>query len=148
MIEPYPRKEVLSVGNLENWIHLPLLGEWFLLSGTIVQVGMGTVFIFLKHKYFEYVVHHYVRPEGVNYQIVLHDGYISPWMPYFISSKILEGEGWQVLADQFIWDAKAFTKRTYLNDQKGDAVMEGWMRWASQFYDGCGYQTSKDPTSW
>lgn len=38
--------------------------------------GEGTVFIFLKSSWFEYTVHRNVRPEGKNYQVVLHDCYI------------------------------------------------------------------------
>jgi cholesterol 7-dehydrogenase len=90
IVEPYPNKEILSIGNLENWIHIPVFGQWYMFSATIIQVGLGIVFIILKSPLYELVFHHYIRPQGINKQAVFHDCYISPIVPLFASSKVIE----------------------------------------------------------
>ena len=86
LIESYPNKEVLSVGNLENWIGLPFLGEKYMFTSTIIQVGLAIVFVILKSPFYELAFHLYIRPEAVDEQIVFHDLYMSSHMPYFVSS--------------------------------------------------------------
>lgn len=60
--EPYPCKNFLSVGYIDNFIKIPLLGYVFMLNITIIQVGSSTVFIFLKSPAFTCVLFHYLRP--------------------------------------------------------------------------------------
>jgi hypothetical protein len=86
IIQPFPRKEFLSISNLENEIHIPLLGRWFMFSATIIQCGLGVVFVVLKSPLYELVFHHYIQPHGPADQDVFHDCYISSWVPYFFSS--------------------------------------------------------------
>ena len=66
LIQNYPRKEILSIGNLENWIHIPIAGDFYMFTATIIQVGLGIVFIILKAPLYELVFHHYIRPVGRN----------------------------------------------------------------------------------
>jgi hypothetical protein len=66
------------------------MGEWYMFSAIIIQVGLGIVFIILKSPLYELVFHHYIRPEGRNFQVVFHDLYISSYIPYFASSKVCE----------------------------------------------------------
>jgi cholesterol 7-desaturase len=149
LIEPYPRKEILSVGYLDNWIRLPILGEYFMFSATIIQVGLGIVFVILKAPLYELVFHHYIRPIGRNEQQVFHDCFISPWVPRAISSKIVELEGGQVTNDMYIWEAKSFARKTFLNEERdSDRIMKDWLKWSGQFYQGCGSQQEKDKFSW
>lgn len=86
IIEPFPRKEFLSIGNLENEITIPIFGKWYMFSATIIQCGLGIVFVVLKSPIYELVFHHYVQPHGKAFQQVYHDCYISSWVPYFFSS--------------------------------------------------------------
>ena len=89
LTEPYPNKEVLSIGSLDNWIHIPLLGEWYMFSAVIIQIGLGVVFVVLKSPLYDLVFHHYVVPIGRHQQQVFPDCFISGYVPYFSSSKIL-----------------------------------------------------------
>lgn len=118
-------------------------------SATIIQVGLGIVFIILKSPLYELVFHHYIRPEGRNQQAVFHDCYISSYIPYFASSKICELEGGQVTNDMYIWEAKSFAKKTFLNDKAdSDKIMRDWLKWSGKFYQGCSYQQEKEKHSW
>ena len=120
-----------------------------MLSATIIQVGLGIVFVILKAPLYELTFHHYVRPIGKNKQQVFHDCFISNHMPYFASSKIIEMEGGQVTNDMWIWESKSFAKKTLLNDKKdSDQMMKGWLKWSSQFYQGCSYQEENAKYSW
>ena len=114
LIAPFPRKEMLSIGNLENYLILPLLGSNFVLSGTIIQIGLPVVFIVIKTPFYELVFHHYVRPLEPALQQVFHDCYISPWLPYFFTSFISQGEGVQVTNDMWIWESKKFARKVHL----------------------------------
>ena len=53
---------MLSLGNLENDLILPLFGSTFILSATIVQIGLPIVFVIIKSPLYELVFHHYIRP--------------------------------------------------------------------------------------
>ena len=110
-------------------------------TATIIQVGLGIVFVVLKSPFYEIVFVHYIRPMEANKQQVFHDCYISNYMPYFLTSKITELEGGQVTNDMYIWESKSFARKTFLHeDRDSDVVMKNWTKWASQFYQGCGYQ--------
>lgn len=61
--EPYPLKQFLSVGYIDNYIKLPLVGHLFMLNITIIQVGSSTVFIFLKSPAFTAILFHYLQPK-------------------------------------------------------------------------------------
>lgn len=148
IVEPYPRKQILSIGNLENWIHLPIFGQWYMFSATIIQVGMSIVFIILKSPLYQLVFHHYIRPQGINKQAVFHDCYISSIVPLFASSKIVELEGGQVTNDMYIWESKSFARKTCLNEKNdSDHIMRDWLKWSGQFYHGCSRQ-QEDKYQW
>ena len=117
-------------------------------SATIIQVGLGIVFIILKAPLYELVFHHYIRPVGRNEQKVYHDCFISPHMPYFISSKMLQGEGQQVTNDMYIWESKSFASKTHLKETESDNFMRDWIKWSGQFYEGCSYQQEKEKYTW
>lgn len=117
-------------------------------SATIIQVGLGVVFIVLKSPLYELVFHHYIRPEGRNFQAVFHDLFISSYIPYYMSSKICELEGGQVTNDMYIWEAKSFARKTNLKDNSNDEILGGWLKWSGQFYQGCKYQEEKGKYTW
>jgi cholesterol 7-dehydrogenase len=114
IIEPFPRKEFLSIGSLENDINLPIFGKFFMFSATIIQCGLGIVFVILKGPLFELVFHHYVQPHGKAYQHVFHDCFISWHVPYILSSLVSQLEGGQVTNDMYIWSAKKFARKAFL----------------------------------
>jgi hypothetical protein len=70
---------------------------------TIIQVGSGIVFIFLKSPIYRIVLQHFIQPQGPASQIVIHDGYFSKWIPYCFSALALKMEGDQVTNDLYIW---------------------------------------------
>ena len=71
-------------------------------------------------------------------QQVFHDCYISPWLPYFVTSFISEGEGMQVTNDMWIWESKKFARKAHLvPGRESDAWIKGWREWSSQHYQGC-----------
>lgn len=118
-------------------------------SATIIQVGLGVVFILMKGPLYELVFQHYIRPVGRNKLEVFHECFISNHVPYFSSYKIVQMEGEQVTNDMYIWEGKTFARKLFLNQTKDtDKVMLDWYHWASQFYDGCGYQHQRDKFSW
>ena len=87
---------------------------------------------------------HYIRPQGRNYQQVFHDCYISNFIPYFISSKIIETEGGQVTNDMYIWETKSFADKSFLNEKnESDQIMKDWMKWSARFYQGCRHEQEK-----
>ena len=83
-------------------------------SATIIQCGLGIVFIILKGPLFELIFHHYLRPQGKAYQQVYHDCYISPHIPYFISYLASQMEGGQVTNDMYVWSSKKFARKSFL----------------------------------
>ena len=83
-------------------------------SATIIQCGLGVVFVILKGPLFELIFHHYIQPRGRTYQQVYHDCYISPHVPYFISSLASQMEGEQVTNDMQVWSAKKFARKAFL----------------------------------
>ena len=118
-------------------------------TATIIQVGLGIVFIILKAPLYELVFHHYIRPVGRNQLEVFHDAFTSGYLPYFITSKIIEAEGGQVTNDMYIWEAKSFAKKSFLNESReSDQIMRDWMKWSGQFYQGCSHQDDKSKYSW
>lgn len=42
--------------------------------------------------------------------MVYHDGYSSPWLPYWLSALVLKMDALQVSSDMVIWDTKKFMK--------------------------------------
>lgn len=85
-IEKFPRKQFLSIGNLDNYVKLPIFGHIFAFNVTIIQLGCSTVFILLKSPIFTIVLFHFLQPKYRYEQIVYHEGYSSKWMPYWASA--------------------------------------------------------------
>lgn len=51
--------------------------------------------------------------------------------------------------DMYIWEAKSFAKKTFLNDKAdSDKIMRDWLKWSGKFYQGCSYQQEKEKHSW
>lgn len=73
------------------------------MSVSIVQVGLGVVFVFAKSPFYQFILQHYIRPEGRNQQKVFHDIYVNSLLPYLLSSKLVEAEADQVTNDLYIW---------------------------------------------
>ena len=114
------------------------MGPTFILSATIIQIGLPIVFVIIKSPLYELVFHHYIRPMGPAMQQVFHDCHISPWLPYFVTSFISEGEGMQVTNDMWIWESKRFARKAHLVEgRESDEWIKGWREWASQHYQGC-----------
>jgi hypothetical protein len=87
---------------------------------------------------YEIVLHHYIRPQDKSMQNVFHDCFISPYIPYFISSFASQSEGMQVTSDMFVWEGKQFARKAHLMDgRESDSWIKGWREWASQHYQGC-----------
>ena len=107
-IEPYPNKEFISVGYIDNFLKLPFLGHIYMFNVTIIQLGCSTVFIFLKSSIFTIVFFHYITPKGKTHQVVYHEGFTSSWLPYWVTAMAVNQEGAQVTNDMYIWEAKRF----------------------------------------
>lgn len=147
-IEPFPRKEFLSIGYIDNFIKLPFMGHQYMFNVTIMQVGCSTVFIFLRSRIYTMVLFHYLQPKGKAHQIVYHDVYTSSWIPYWISALAAKMEGNQVTNDMYIWDSKRFGRN--LNFKKGeeaDQFLKSWREWYSQNYEGC-LEKERNSLSW
>jgi hypothetical protein len=82
-----------------------------------MQLGPSIVFIILKSPMYELVFHHYVRPQGPASQMVLHDCYISGITPYWLSALSIRLEGQQVTNDMYIWEAKRFARKAFLQSK-------------------------------
>ena len=85
-IEPFPKKEFLSIGYIDNFVKLPFLGYNYMFNVTIVQLGSSTVFIFLKSSLYTIVFFHFLQPKEKYHQVVYHEGYTSKWIPYWVSA--------------------------------------------------------------
>ena len=147
-INPFPRKEFISVGYIDNYLKLPFMGYLYQFNVTIIQLGCSTVFIFLKSSIFTLVLVHYVQPKGKAHQVVTHEGYTPSWMPYWVSSLAIKLEGNQVTNDMYIWEAKKFGRN--LNFKKGeeaDVFLRKWREWYSQNYEGC-LEKERNSTGW
>lgn len=92
---------------------LPILGYTFFVNITIIQVGSGTVFIFLKGPFFTTILFHYLIPKERYRQVVYHDGYSPKWLPLWISALVLKTDAVQVSSDMKMWDTKKFVRNIY-----------------------------------
>ena len=136
------------MGYIDNYVKLPVFGHMFSFNVTIIQLGCSTVFIFLKSPIFTIVLCHYVVPKEKQRQVVYHDGYTSPWIPYWASALAVKMEGSQVTNDMYIWESKKFARS--INFKKGepaDEFLKSWREWYSQHYQGC-LEKERDSTSW
>ena len=72
LIVPLPNKQYYSFANVDNYVHIPLLGPIFFFNLTIVQMGPGIVNIFLKTHFFEVVFFQYMQPQAKYHQRLYH----------------------------------------------------------------------------
>ena len=118
-------------------------------TATIIQCGLGIVFVVLKAPLYELVFHHYIVPHGKAEQHVFHDCWISWHVPYAFSALVSYLEGGQVTNDMHIWSSKKFARKAFLMEgRESDQHIKGWKNWASQHYQGCDYQVKNNDYTW
>lgn len=138
LVEKYPQKQFMSVGYIDNYMKVPLLGYVFFVNITIIQIGSSTVFIFLKSPFFTTILYHYLQPKEKARVMVYHDGYSQPWLPYWLSALVLKMDALQVSSDMTIWDTKQFMRSLrFKKEDKADEYLKGWTEWYSQYFEGC-----------
>jgi hypothetical protein len=148
LIKPLPNKQYYSFANVDNYVHLPLLGPTFFFNLTIVQMGPGIVNVFLKTHFFEVVFFQYIQPQGKYHQRLFHEMYASSWLPYWICYIMLYAEGMQVYYDMLVWDAKKFGHKICVKDNEADRFIRSWREWFAQHYKGCEVQLQETSTDW
>jgi hypothetical protein len=52
IIKPNANKQYYSFANVDNYLHLPIIGPVFVFNLTIIQMGPGLVNVYLKSKLF------------------------------------------------------------------------------------------------
>jgi cholesterol 7-dehydrogenase len=133
-------KKYIGVIHLDNEIsilNLPIKLNFFFLTG--FQVGPGLVYLFIKGKFFETFLVHYVQTKDKYDQKLYHDIYCNYMAPYWFSALQLRLEVRQVLNDCVIWDNKKFAYSAFFNnnDNLPDNYLIQWRQWYSQYYKGC-----------
>jgi cholesterol 7-dehydrogenase len=64
LVKDHKNKEHLSFANIDNFILLPLIGKLFVFNLTVVQMGPGLVYVFLKTHFFTVLFVQYVQAKG------------------------------------------------------------------------------------
>jgi cholesterol 7-dehydrogenase len=147
-IEPYPEKKYISIGYLDNYIKVPILGRIFLLNATIFQIGPGCVFIFVKSHYWQIVFKQFLQPRDKAHQYIVHDAITSKWLPYWATAAAAWMESTQVTNDMYIWNGKKFGRKIQLREnEEADVYIREWRKWFSQHYEGC-LEKEKNRVSW
>ena len=140
LVSPLPNKQYYSFGNVDNYVHLPLLGPTFFFNITIVQMGPGIVNIFFKTHFFEIVFFQYIQTKAKFHQRLYHQMFCTSWIPYWICYLMLYAEGMQVYYDVIVWDAKQIAYKMCVKDNDADRFIKSWREWFSQHYEGCSKQ--------
>lgn len=141
-------KEYLSFANIDNYITLPILGKLFIFNLTVVQMGPGLVYVFLKTHFFTVLFVQFVQTKEPTKQILYHYMYASNWLPYWLTAVMLRGEAIQVYNDMIVWDAKKFGYRVYYKENEADQFILNWRKWFSKYYQGCGIKKDRELIDW
>ena len=136
-MKDHKNKECLSFANIDNYLILPIIGRFFIFNLTVVQMGPGLVYVFLKTKLFTVLFVQYVQSKEKYKHILYHEMYSSWWLPYWVTAGFLRGEGIQVYNDMLIWDSKKFGNKVYYKDNDADEFILKWRDWFSKYYEGC-----------
>ena len=108
-----------------------------ILNITVIQLGAGVVFVFLKFPTHFVILFHYVQPKEKYYNWVHHEAWCSKWVPYWASALTLKSDFEQVAADMFMWEYKKFARTIYYKENDpNDILLLTWRRWYSQHYEG------------
>lgn len=127
LVKDYPYKRFLSIGYIDNYMKIPLLGYKFFVNITIIQLGCSTVFIFLKGPFFTTILFHYLLPKEKFRQLVYHDGHTSTWVPYWLSALVLKMDAVQVASDMAVWDTKRFAHNLHFKQgEQADEYLKEW----------------------
>ena len=137
-------KEYFSFGNINNYVKLPFFNKIFLFNLTIVQMGPGLVYIFLRSPIFTAIFVQFLKPKGKQDNILIHDMYATWWLPYWLTSAMLRGEAMQVTNDMYIWDSKKFGHKFHTKENEADEFIVKWREWFSKYYEGCKKDNSVD----
>lgn len=113
LFKPYPQKNLLSIGYIDNYINLPVIGYKFMLNITIMQLGCSTVFIFLKGPFMSVTLFHYLQPKEKYLIKVHHETYTPKWTPYWLSALVTKMDLNQVASDMDVWDTKRFGRNLF-----------------------------------
>ncbi len=140
-------KEFYSFANIDNYLITPFLPRIFMFNLTVVQMGPGLVYVFLKNRFFSVAFVQYIQTVGRYDQILYHKMFCSKWIPYWLSSAMLYGEAIQVYNDMIVWDSKKFQRKAYLKDNEADTFIEKWRTWFSRNYKGCHVQLRDETNS-
>ena len=144
IIKPITNKQYYSFANVDNYLHLPIIGPVFVFNLTIIQMGPGIVNIYLKSKFFEILFLQYLHTQGKYDQRLYHEMFSSSWLPYWLSAIMLYAEGLQVYYDMLVWDAKRVSYKLFYKDNEADQFIRNWREWFSQHYQGCDVQLKKE----
>lgn len=138
LLKNNPDLQFYGVGSIDSHVSIPFTKEFFGWNISVVQVGPGTVFLFVKSYFFSIVYIQYVKTEGKFTQLLYHDIYTSWWTPYWLSALLLRAEMVQVYNDTLVWDAKQFKRKFhYQKTSRADEHLKQWTEWFARFYDGC-----------
>ena len=61
LVKDHKNKEYLSFANIDNYIVLPIIGKLFVFNLTVIQMGPGLVYVFLKTHFFTVLFVQYIQ---------------------------------------------------------------------------------------
>ena len=120
LVKDLKNKEYYSFANIDNYIKLPFLPRIFVMNLTVIQMGPGLVYVFLKNPIFTALFCQYLQPKEQQKNILVHDMYATWWLPYWMTSAMLRMEGAQVTNDMYIWDSKKFGHKFHCKENEAD----------------------------
>lgn len=91
MVKDHKNKEYLSFSNIDNYVILPIIGKLFVFNLTVMQMGPGLVYVFLKSHFFTTLFVQYVQTKEKYKQVLYHEMFASNWLPYVITALMLRG---------------------------------------------------------
>ncbi|XP_012939271.1 cholesterol 7-desaturase [Aplysia californica] len=98
------------------------------------QIGPALVYLEFKSFFGSGVFIQTVTPLEPLLQKVVHNIYVTSWMPTCIAKFYMVGEAIQVERDVMIWNNKQYEARPMFVKSKEDSLIAKHRRWYSQFY--------------
>ncbi|CAL1541829.1 unnamed protein product [Lymnaea stagnalis] len=98
------------------------------------QIGPGIVFLTFESCFGKGMYLQCVLPQAPLVQKVVHNIYVSKWMPPVFAKFLLWSEAMQVERDIMIWNNKQYEGRPMFVKSKEDTLIAKHRRWYSQFY--------------